>query len=174
MDGVLRDTKADVILFVDNDCFPLKREAVRSAIGFAANRRSFLGLAQASNHINHGQHIFAAPAFLAISRVGWISMGRPSCSPTVRGDVAEELSWRAEEIGLRYRAWYPRFFHHYSSEGEWSLGNYGYFGIGTIYQDLVFHLFQGRLNENVALFEKVSNAVVNNDLSLKDFRSCVV
>ena len=71
--------------------------AVMEAIGRAGRNNSFLGLAQSSNHINKGVHVFAAPAFLAISRAAWIKLGKPSLKPTPRGDVAEELSWCAED-----------------------------------------------------------------------------
>jgi len=100
IDAVLRQSKADVVLFVDNDCVPLSRSAPMEAIQWAAEHQSFLGLAQASNHINNGIHVFAAPALLAIARSAWMRLGQPSCRPTPRGDVAEELRWRAEEHGL--------------------------------------------------------------------------
>ena len=97
MDAVLQQSRADVVLFVDNDCIPLTRSAVMEALQWAAKQNSFLGLAQATNHINRGVHVFAAPAFLAIARAAWKQLGQPSCRPTSRSDVAEELSWRAEE-----------------------------------------------------------------------------
>ena len=64
----------------------------------------FLGLAQASNHINNGVHV-RGPCILAIARSALMQLGRPVADPP-RGDAAEELSWRAEEEGLPYKAWY--------------------------------------------------------------------
>ena len=94
-----------------------------AVLQWAAKQNSFLGLAQATNHINKCVHVFAAPAFLAIPRTTWQQLGQPSCRPTPSGDVAEELSWRAEEQGLPYKAWYPTDFHHPSRDGLWRMGN---------------------------------------------------
>ena len=173
MDAVLQQSSADVVLFVDNDCVPLTRAAVTEALQWAAQQNSFLGLAQASNHINKGVHVFAAPAFLAISRAAWKRLGQPSCRPTRRGDVAEELSWRAEEEGLPYKAWYPTHFHHPSQEGLWRLGNYGVYGIGSVFADRVFHLYQGRFADNVDLFVRVCNDIRNDRFSTESYRSCI-
>ena len=165
MDAVLQQSQADVVLFVDNDCVPLSREAVMEAIGWAGRHNSFLGLAQATNHINNGIHVFAAPAFLAIARSAWTTLGRPSCKPTARGDVAEELSWQAEEQGMVYKAWYPSHFHHPSREGLWRLGNYGTYGIGSVFAERVFHLYQGRFADNVDLFVQVCSSIRNGSFS---------
>ena len=173
MDAVLKQSKADVVLFVDNDCVPLNKEAVMEAIGWAGRNQSFLGLAQSSNHINKGVHVFAAPAFLAISRAAWIKLGQPSLKPTPRGDVAEELSWCAEEHGLPYKAWYPTHFHHLSREGLWRLGNYGTYGIGSVFADRVFHLYQGRFADNVDLFATVCQHIRSGTFSTTGYQSCI-
>lgn len=173
MDAVLRQSKTDVVLFVDNECVPLKREAVMEAIHWAGQHKSFLGLAQASNHINKGLHVFAAPAFLAIDRSAWMKLGQPSCRPTARGDAAEELSWRAEENGLPYKAWYPTHYQHSSREGLWRLGNYGTYGIGSVFADRIFHLNQGRFADNVELFVKVCTDIRNGQFSTEGYRSCI-
>lgn len=171
MDALLMKSKADVLLFVDNDCIPLYRDAVIEAVRFAYRRQSFLGLAQASNHINAGQHVFAAPAFLAIATEAWKRLGCPSCRANHRSDVAEELSWRAEDQGLIYRAWYPTHYSHSSQSGLWRLGNYGYFGIGTVFAQRIFHLYQGRLSENVDLFANVCDRVVASSFSTVGMKS---
>ena len=173
MDAMLNQSRADVVLFVDNDCVPLNRQAVMEAISWAGKHKSFLGLAQASNHIKHGTHVFAAPAFLAIERSAWLNLGRPSCQPTARGDVAEELSWRAEEEGLSYRAWYPSHYHHPSREGLWQLGNYGTYGIGSVFAERVFHLYQGRFADNVDLFEMVCQQICTDQFTTDGYRSCL-
>ena len=173
MDAVLQQTQADVVLFVDNDCVPLSQEAVMEAISWAQRNDSFLGLAQATNHINNGIHVFAAPAFLAIARSAWQKLGCPSCRPTSRGDVAEELSWQAEAQGMIYKAWYPSHFHHPSREGLWRLGNYGTYGIGSVFADRVFHLYQGRFADNVDLFVQVCTSIRNGSFSTEGYRSCI-
>lgn len=173
MDHVLSHATSDVILFIDNDCVPLTSQAVMEAVMYAWNMKSFLGVAQSSNHLSNPSHIFAAPAFLAISREGWVGMGRPSCRVTTRGDVAEELSYRAEELKLHYRAWYPTHYIKPSREGLWRLGNYGSYGIGTVYANKVFHLYQGRLAENVDLFATTCHDIIAGTFSTQGMASCL-
>ena len=78
---MLQQSIAAVVLFVDDDCLPLTRAAVMEALQWAAQQNSFLGLAQATNHINKGVHVFAAPAFLGISRAGWKRLGKTQLPP---------------------------------------------------------------------------------------------
>ena len=173
LDSVLRTSQADVVLFVDNDCVPIHKESVFDAIAWAASHNSFLGIAQASNHINNGTHIFAAPAFLAISTKAWRDLGKPSLKANARGDVAEELSWRAEELGMVYRAWYPTHFSRPAKEGIWQLNNYGIYGVGTVFAETVFHLYQGRLSANGELFREVCEKIRINKFSTSGMHSCL-
>lgn len=172
IDALLTQSEADVVMLVDNDCVPLKREAVLEAIQYAWARKIFLGLAQSSGHIDGGRHVFAAPAFLAVSRQAWEALGRPSFQPNPRSDVAQELSRQAEEKGLVYRAWYPTHFHRPSREGLWRLGNYGCYGIGSVFADRVFHLYQGRFGDNVALFAQVCDRICEGSFSVEGLLPC--
>ena len=174
MDAVLQQSKAEIVVFIDNDCIPLHKDAVIESIQWAWKNHSFIGLAQAANHIQRGNHIYAAPAFLAITRDAWIRLGKPSMKPTSRGDVAEELSCKAEESGLVYKALYPTYFHHPSDDGLWKLGNYGHYGIGTIFADRFFHLYQGRLSRNVELFDEICAKVKSNTFCIDNFVSCTM
>ena len=173
LDAVLSTSHADVILFIDNDCVPIYKEAVVDAITWAAKNNSFLGIAQASNHINNGRHVFAAPAFLAIATNAWRDLGKPSLKANSRGDVAEELSWRAEEKGITYRAWYPSHFSRPAQEGIWRLSNYGIYGVGTVFAEKVFHLYQGRLDTNLQLFREACEKICQNKFSTNGMYSCV-
>jgi len=60
---------------------------------------------------NFSSDVFAAPAFFFITPSCYEKLGRPSCMPKRgRADVAQELSDRAEELGIRYHILYPNFF----------------------------------------------------------------
>lgn len=93
MDAVLKNSRADVVLFVDNDCVPLSREAVMEAISWAQRNNSFLGLAQAMNHINNGIHVFAAQRF-------WPSPAAPGKSSDVpAADPPHGATWPKNSAG---------------------------------------------------------------------------
>lgn len=151
MDHVCRNSESDVIGFLDSDCVPLSREAVLDAINFVRTNNTFLGIAQVSNHIPPKTHIYAAPAFYFITKSCWRDLNT-SFSETRRSDVGEELTYVAESKGKRYRCIYPATFEREPVEGIWPLSNYGYYGVGTTFGNYCYHLYQGRMGNNLQLF----------------------
>lgn len=152
IDRVMKNSTSDILVFFDSDCVPIDYNNVMDCIRYVDKTRTFLGIAQVSNHISPKSHIYAAPAFFVIARECWENLGQPSFSETYRGDVAEEVSYRAEERGVRYRCLYPSTFEREPAEGVWPLGNFGYYGIGTTFENTVYHLYQGRMASNLDLF----------------------
>jgi hypothetical protein len=181
MNAVCRDLDSDVFVFFDADCVPLDRAIVDETIKYAIANDTFMGIAQASNHIPPYNHIFAAPAFFVITKSCYRSLGNPSFSENSRSDVAEEVSHVAEISRKRYRCLYPTRFDGVPVEGVWRLSNYGYFGIGTLFADRIYHLYQGRFNKNVELFVRRCDQIVRGEFdmtgmhdSLKEFDGRVV
>lgn len=161
MDYVLENSKSDIIGFLDNDCVPLNMEIVNSSIEYVTKYRSFIGVAQSSNHIYPYNHIFAAPSFFFISKKCWVDLGKPSFAENKRSDVAEEISYLAEENKVPYKAIYPTYYERSPLGGVWRLSNYGNFGIGTLFGDSIYHLYQGRYQQNADLFKTRCQDIVN-------------
>jgi hypothetical protein len=152
MTDILNKSTTDLVLFVDSDCVPLFKDTVFKVVSLAARLRSFVGPAQATNCIPNRYHVYAAPSFLAIWRQAWVDLGKPALTESNNADVGQSLSIAAERSNLPYVALYPVGFESTPIDGVWRLGNYGYFGIGTYYRLGIYHLFQGRLSENVIRF----------------------
>ncbi|WP_374252973.1 hypothetical protein [Acinetobacter brisouii] len=171
LDKVMSSSTASVIGIIEPDLIPLNLEIVKQAVQYVYENNTFLGCAQVSNHFHPATHIFASPAFFFISRQCYLDLGKPSFSATKNADVAEHLSYLAEEKGLRYRTLFPTCFEKEPREGIWPLASYGYFGIGTVFQNSVYHLFQSRYAENVNLFVQRCNEVINNTFSTDGFIS---
>jgi hypothetical protein len=169
MDRICRSSKSDIIVFFDSDCVPLNKEKVSEAIDYAAKNDTFLGIAQVSNHVLPRAHIFAAPAFYVITKSCYERLGQPSFSETRRSDVAEELTYAAEAKGVRYRCLYPTHFEKEPVGGVWPLGNYGYYGIGTVFDETVYHLYQGRLGNNIDLFVERCNQIIDGSFTTSAF-----
>ena len=146
MDAVMDKTDADIVLFLDIDCVPTNKDIVDKAIAWVMQHGTFIGIAQASNHIPPYSHIFAAPAFFAITKKIWDKMSRPTFLETEQSDVAENVSYAAEEKGKPYRALYPVK----CREPLWRLGNYGMYGIGTEFIGGIYHLYQSRMAQNIS------------------------
>ena len=159
MQWVINNSKSDVIVFIEPDCIPLNN-MLFEYIKYAYYNETFVGIAQVSNHIPPRSHIYAAPGFYAISKKAYIRLGSPSFTETVRSDTAEEICYVAENQGLKYRALMPTYFEKPSSEGPWALSNLGYYGIGTVFDNSIYHLYQSRMAENIDLFTKRCDEVI--------------
>lgn len=166
MDEVCRNSTSDIIGFLDSDCVPISYVDVMSCVRYVKRSGTFLGVAQVSNHIPPKSHIYAAPAFFLIHKKCWEEL-RTSFTETRRSDVGEELCYVAESRGIRYRCLYPTTFEDEPVEGVWPLGNYGYYGIGTTFADTVYHLYQGRMGNNMNLFIQRCKEIVDGTFSNK-------
>jgi len=130
----------DYLVLFDIDAIPLRHDLVEIAYDKIRDKRTVFGAAQQSNHIyvnGSVNHIYAGPCAFAISHEMYVALGRPTFGMTPRGDCAEEVTWRAEELGYNVCFMFPS----HVQENLWRLGNGHQFGIGTTYGDLVFHAY---------------------------------
>ena len=171
LDEVIGDRSADVIGIIEPDLVPLNREIVDIAIRYVIENDSMIGCAQVSNHKHPQTHVFASPSFFFITRSCYERLGRPSFKRTQRGDVGEEVSYRAERLGVRYRTLFPTHFEREPRDGVWPLGSYGYFGVGTVFANAVYHLYQGRFADNVQLFVRRCEDILAGRFSTEGFNN---
>lgn len=170
MQWVINNSSSDVIVFMEPDCIPINKNFI-DYIKYANRHETFVGIAQVSNHIPPKSHIYAAPGFYAISKKAYDKLGQPSFTETLRSDTAEEICYIAENKGLKYRALMPTYFEKPSSEGLWPLSNLGYYGIGTVFDNSIYHLYQSRMAENIEMFVKRCDQVIKGKLTFKSFTS---
>lgn len=152
---LLEERKHDAIMFLDIDCLPLNEHALNYMFDKAYSG-TLIGDAQRSNHIDNGQHVFAAPHNVTFTIEMYRKLGNPSFMPNYRGDVAEELTFKAREANipieiimpLRYdappirMAWEPK-----DSPPYWDLADgMPKYGIGTTFgtegNDMFWHMYQ--------------------------------
>jgi len=160
MDRVCWNSNSDIIGFFDLDCVPINYHKIIECVKYVQKSKTFLGVAQTSNHISPKSHIYAAPAFFLVHKECF-NMMRSSFSETKRGDVAEEFSYVAETAGVKYRCLYPTTFEGEPTGGVWPLSNFGYYGIGTTFANTVYHLYQARFSSNIELFIKRCQEIIN-------------
>ena len=89
----------DAVMFLDVDALPLT-DAALDYFFQQAYAGKLIGSAQRSNHIQNNQHVFAAPHNITFTIDMYKNIGSPSFSPNQRGDVAEELTFAAEENNI--------------------------------------------------------------------------
>jgi len=156
---MLEEKKHDAIMFLDIDCLPLENNALNYFFE-RAYMGKLIGSAQRSNHIQNNQHVFCAPHNVTFTVEMYRKLGNPSFMSNYRGDVAEELTFRAREsnipieilMPLRYDAppirmdWEPK-----DSPPYWDLADgMPKYGIGTTFGlvsgddtlELFWHMYQ--------------------------------
>lgn len=173
LDNIVSNAGSDVVVVFEPDCIPLNKNFF-NYIKYAQKNNTFVGIAQVSNHIPPRSHIYAAPGFFCIRTSIYNQLGKPSFSETKRSDVGEELCYIAEEKNVRYRALMPTHFEKESSEGLWCLSNLGYYGIGTVFDDSIYHLYQSRMAENIELFKKRCEEVINGVFTTSNFNKATI
>ena len=162
-------TEPDVYGFFDIDCVPIKAEALRKSLDLV-KKGYLVGPAQATNCIRERYHLFASPAFFFISKDLYHKIGSPSTANNAISDTNQELTRHAEKQLLPYRYWMPTKFEREPVEGIWRLAGYGYYGIGTVYDnDLIYHLYQSRFGINAQLFSERCNEIVNGTFDSSNF-----
>jgi hypothetical protein len=171
MQQVIGRSNSDVIVIIEPDCIILDKEKVLNYIKYAYRNETFVGIAQVSNHIHPKSHIYAAPGFYVMSSKAYNKLGRPSFTEERNTDTAEAVCYLAEDKGMRYRSLMPTCFEKESSEGLWPLGSLGYYGIGTVFDNAVYHLYQSRMAENIELFVKRCDEVINGTFTTDGFHS---
>lgn len=172
MSIILENSKSEIICFFDIDCVPLNREEIIYHINQARLRKNFTGIAQVSNHIPPAKHIYAAPAFFVIHKECWnkVNVSMIAGSDGKRaGDVCELFTYAAEDMNIPFGLLMPKYYYKEPKEGIWNLSDKGCYGIGTIFCNTVYHLYQSRFSENIDIFIKHSKMIIDGNLNLKDF-----
>jgi hypothetical protein len=140
-------SRYEIIILLDIDCIPISIDAFPTLIAQA--RAGFLvGAAQRAHHIDNECHIYVGPFLMGLNMAAYRQLGRPRFSETRRGDVAEELTYRAEAHQCEIKFLWPT-----SCEAPlWHLTDDAYFGRNTIYENSFLHAFQIRQPEHQAAF----------------------
>ena len=152
---MLEERSHDAIMFLDIDAVPLN-DSVIDHFFEQAYAGKVIGSAQRSNHIENKQHVFAAPHNVTFTIETYRKCKNPSFNPNYRGDVAEELTFAAEEnnipveilMPLRYDAppirmdWEPK-----DAPPYWDLADgMPKYGIGTTFgtegNEMFWHMYQ--------------------------------
>lgn len=163
MDHICRNIDADVFVFFDPDCVPLTRSIYEDSLKYIIKYNTFLGAAQVSNHISPYVHVFAAPCFFMITKDCYESLGSPSFLETPRSDVAEEVSYVAETKNKKYKCIYPTRYESIPNGSVYRCSNYGDYGIGTLFGDKIYHLFESRFDKYTDLYTSRCNQILNDE-----------
>jgi hypothetical protein len=133
--------RAFVIL--DIDCVPVSATAIADLLT-RAEAGALAGAVQRTNHKQNDAHLFVAPSCLAMTRETYDALGRPSFRKTQRGDVAEEVTYVAEQRSVPVDFLWPT----HSEDAIWELRDGMRYGHGTTFEKAFWHAFEIRHPEH--------------------------
>lgn len=145
-----------ITIFLDIDCIPLKQGALECMTEQVENGTLF-GAVQRSNHIQNNEHLYVGPFCMAFLNSQYKTLGSPSFFETSRGDCAEELTYRWEELKSPVEFIWPSHVEHPC----WLLKDNIMFGQGTTYGNLFYHAFESRNGEVIPSFINKCKEVIN-------------
>lgn len=154
-------THYDTILILDIDCIPLSTRALEYTFE-QAEKGILVGNVQRSNHIENNKHVYVAPSCIALTWDLFNELGKLSFTPTNRGDIGEELSYKAESMNKKIEMFTPSSYEEnpYQMNEPWDLNDeLPKYGIGTTFvndknEEMFYHLFQSRVGLFNQLFYK--------------------
>lgn len=155
LDEIMAGAEAELVLILDIDCVPLTRAAIPALTAKAAGG-ALAGCVQRANHIDNGAHLYVGPFCMALSRVLWNRLGRPSFEPTPRGDVGEALTYACEDAGAPLAMLWPS----HVEAPQWDLTEGRRFGVNTEYDGAFLHTFNIRSREYQQRFVDRCSAIL--------------
>ena len=182
MDKVINESKSDIIGFIDIDCVVTNDQIISECIKYLNKKKSIIGIAQVTGHIHPANHIFVGAGFFFIFKKSWEDVGKPSFVQLkdklknyfkTKYDYAEGVCYAFEKKKIKYKALYPTHFQKYNETNQYHLHNYGPYGIGTHFNGGIYHLYESRNNDNIQLFKKKCEEILNNKFSTSDMISCL-
>lgn len=158
-DGInqfLTHTNYDIYITLDIDCIPLNSFIFPDMITKA--QKCLVGCAQKANHISNNNHIFVGPCGMAFSRNIYERIGKPSFEPTARGDVGEEMTYQCQANNIPVSFLWPTHVVH----DRWDLAYGLRLGVGTTYENSLFHAFEIRSGQSIPIFLNKCDEVLSS------------
>lgn len=157
----------DTILLLDIDCIPLNSRSLHYVFE-RAEQGVLIGNIQRANHIENNQHVYIAPSAMCVSRETYEKLGKPSFAPNSMGDVAEFITYVAEQRSIPMEMFIPNSYEKlpHQRDTPWPLApDMPEYGIGTTYVDssgreMFYHLFQSSIAKHDELFYNKCKSVL--------------
>lgn len=147
----------DILVIVDIDCIPLNHDILKRAVAIA-EEGGILGCAQVANHLETKDFIYAAPCFLAIKGRTYRELDSPNMCPTNSYDAGGYLTFIAQKKKVPVHLVYPTS----TAVPKWVLSNNCVYGLFTIYEDSILHLFESRLLVLINTFLELKDNIIGN------------
>lgn len=159
VDNILKEYNDpnEIIVLFDIDSIPLNKEIVPSAIEWAKNNTGIFSVAQRAVNIKNSK-VHGGPAFMVFSIDTFNKLGRPSFTETYRSDCGGELTHLVRENNFELKLLYPSHVEKKTHVLEGDI----MFGMGTTYENSIYHAFESRFTKNDHYFLNKCNSILSN------------
>lgn len=139
----VKDT--DYLVFFDIDCIPTRKEWLSRLLDDLLQPRTIVGAAQTANHLRGAKNLYVSPFFFAISTAYLKELHYPNMEKKGHDmDAGQNLTEQITKRGGNVKYWWPTDI----EEVKWYLHHPDHpeFGLGTTYNDTIYHAFCSREN----------------------------
>ena len=170
----------DYWVHFDIDAIPLYENVLQEIYDKIKDKKSLWGCASQSNHIfvnGTKQHAYCNSSTFGLAIDFYKKLGSPSFRHTNRGDMAEEITWKAQELGYTICLVYPQGYDGVTPEeaNQYKIAPYsdldnGFkFGMGTNYANMIYHATMQIVPRSTDLFiQKCQETIKNNTINYKE------
>ncbi|RFM27815.1 hypothetical protein [Deminuibacter soli] len=151
-------TDTDYLVFFDIDCIPLHKFWLQQLLADLLEPRTIVGAAQTANHLRDAKNLYVSPFFFAISTAYLKALDYPDMNMTDDMDAGQNLTEHIERENGQVKYWWPT---HVEDE-KWYLHHpqHQVFGLGTTYNDTIYHAFYSRDNLSDGFIRKCKSLLM--------------
>lgn len=145
-------TDTNYLVFFDVDCIPISKNWIQKLLSDLETPNTIAGAAQTANHLRDAKNLYVSPFFFGISTAYLKALSYPDMNVTEDMDAGQNLTEQIEKAGGNVKYWWPTDI----EEVQWSLYHpeHTKFGLGTTYNDAVYHAFFSRLDMSNRFIKK--------------------
>jgi hypothetical protein len=152
---------SETVIFFDIDAIPINKNEFEKLLEHS-NDNTIVGAAQSANHFNNGNNLYIGPFFMVIPSNLYMKLGSPNMCDNFEGqlDVGQNLTVVAESFpDVVFHYLYPT----HVEIPKWKLYPNSEFGIGTTYENSVYHAFEIRNSQsNIRFIRKCKEVIYLN------------
>lgn len=132
----------DYLIFFDIDCIPTRKEWLSKLLEDLREPRTIAGAAQTANHLRDAKNLYISPFFFGVSTAYLKELNYPDMRMAADMDAGQNLTEQVIKNGGQVKYWWPTHI----EEEMWYLHHpeHNKFGLGTTYNDAVYHAFYSR------------------------------
>jgi hypothetical protein len=159
--NIINSSNEDFIIFFDIDCVPLSYNFYDILINQIKDNNTLAGAIQCANHIDKNKS-YVSPAFCGFSKQLYYDCNKPSFNTDRTAITGCDNMQRFTEVCLKMNKNILYWNVTHGGNEKWDIKSHNTkFGNGTIYENLIYHQFEIRYEENHKSFINKCKYILN-------------